>query len=67
MKQTQQLMAHREPDADDYAAQDDARTLVRAEEIRGDKRRHAKAHKHLKRQHEATRRAIGNPFAKVLQ
>lgn len=67
MKRTQQLMAHKEPDADDYAAQDDAQTLVRAEEIRGDKQRHSKAHKHLKRQHEATRRAMDNPFAKVLK
>lgn len=67
MKQTMKPIAHSEPDADDYAAQDDARTLVRAEEIRGDKQRHAKAHKHLKRQHEATRRAMGNPFARVLK
>lgn len=54
-------------DADDYQAQDDARTLIRAEEVRGDKQRHGKAHKHLKKQHEAIKRAMNNPFSRVMK
>lgn len=34
---------------DDYQAEDDARTLVRAQEVQGDRGRHSKAKKHLKK------------------
>lgn len=43
-------------DADDYRAQSDADTLMRAEEIKGDKARHEKAQGHVRRRfHQAAR------------
>ncbi len=43
---------------DDYRAKSDADTLMRAEEIKGDKSRHEAAHKHVKRQFHAAARAM---------
>lgn len=43
---------------DDYQAQSDADTLMRAEEIRGDKGRHTAAHKHVRRRFHAAARAM---------
>jgi hypothetical protein len=37
------------PAMDDYQAQDDVRTLTRAEEIKADKKRHGKAKAHAKK------------------
>lgn len=55
-------------DADDYQAQDDARTLTRAEEVRAEPKRHKAAQKHLRRQHRAIKAALkgGNPLAKAM-
>jgi hypothetical protein len=44
--------------SDDYQAQSDADTLMRAEEIRGDKGRHDAAHRHVKRRFHAAARAM---------
>jgi hypothetical protein len=51
----------------DYQAEDDARTLTRAEEVRGDKSRHRAAKGHLKKQHRAIKAALGNPIASAMK
>lgn len=45
-------------DAGDYQAKSDADTLTRAEEIKGDKERHGKAQKHLRRRFHSVARAM---------
>lgn len=44
---------------DDFEAQDDFRTMTRAEEVRADKRRLSAARRVGKRQLSATKRAMG--------
>lgn len=48
-------------DADDWRAEDDARTLMRAAEIQGHPERHGRAKSKLKAQHMATKRALRHP------
>jgi hypothetical protein len=49
---------------DDYQAQSDADTLMRAEEIRGDKKRHEAARHHVKKRFHAAARAMTGGKAK---
>lgn len=44
---------------DDWRAQGDAETLMRAEEIKGDKGRHGAALAHMKKKHKELGRALG--------
>jgi hypothetical protein len=41
-----------------YQAEDDARTLIRSQEVRMDNKRHSMALGHLKKQHEAAMSAV---------
>jgi hypothetical protein len=48
---------------DDYQAQDDMRTLTRAEEIKADAKRHGKAMSHGKQQMSALQNVVGEGAA----
>lgn len=64
-KRTNQAVPTMAPGQDDWAARNDADTLLRAEEIKADGKRHTAAKTHLRKQHKLTARAAGMKPAQV--
>jgi hypothetical protein len=52
---------------DDYQAEDDCRTLARAEEVKRDKKRHTKAKEHAAKQARVHARIAGKDVADLEQ